>query len=360
MRLRCLLLMWLVSCGSGHNTRMCVADDQCIQAGINGFCVASSVDHTHRWCAFPDVGCASHLKYGILAGDGLEEMCVTPIDGGTIDATLDDGAAIDGPLIADGGIVDAAPGHPPVTSGQFADLVLGQPDFTTGTVNTGGESDISMKVPAGVSIQGTSLLVGDGGNARVLAWAGLPTVSRQGATFLIGQPSFTMHTSSTSQTLLSQGNTYVVADAMRVFVSDRQNSRILIFTPTPTTTGAAATFVVGAANFTTSTGGTTASLLNHPAGVWSDGTRLIVADQSNSRVLIYDPIPTSNGASASIVLGQADFTTATVTSPPTASRWLFHAMSTSTARDCSSSTAATTASWCGTASRQRMTLPPTM
>jgi len=47
--------------------------------------------------------------------------------------------------------------------------------------------------------------------------------------------------------------------------------------------------------------------LNYPRFALSDGTRLFVADGGNDRVLIWNTIPTTNGAKASTVLGQPDF-----------------------------------------------------
>ena len=54
--------------------------------------------------------------------------------------------------------------------------------------------------------------------------------------------------------------------------------------------------------------GPTAQTLNSPAGIWSDGTGLVVLDTSNNRALIWNEFPTSNFTAADIVLGQNDFT----------------------------------------------------
>ena len=48
--------------------------------------------------------------------------------------------------------------------------------------------------------------------------------------------------------------------------------------------------------------------LHLPAGVWSDGKRLVVVDRNNSRVLIWREVPTSDFQPANVVLGQSDFT----------------------------------------------------
>jgi hypothetical protein len=45
-----------------------------------------------------------------------------------------------------------------------------------------------------------------------------------------------------------------------------------------------------------------------PRGVWLDDDRLIVVDSGNHRVLLFDGVPEEDGAEASVVLGQRDFT----------------------------------------------------
>ncbi len=57
--------------------------------------------------------------------------------------------------------------------------------------------------------------------------------------------------------------------------------------------------------------GPTGRTLSFPAGVWSDDTRVVVADSSNSRVLIWNSFPDSFQP-ASLVLGQDDFFSSTV------------------------------------------------
>ncbi len=50
-----------------------------------------------------------------------------------------------------------------------------------------------------------------------------------------------------------------------------------------------------------------ASSLQYPSGIWSDGYRLIVADAWNHRVLIWHEMPNKNGQPADVVVGQPDF-----------------------------------------------------
>jgi hypothetical protein len=50
-----------------------------------------------------------------------------------------------------------------------------------------------------------------------------------------------------------------------------------------------------------------ATSLQYPSGIWSDGERLIVADAWNHRVLIWQTWPQHDGQAADVVLGQPDF-----------------------------------------------------
>jgi len=54
-------------------------------------------------------------------------------------------------------------------------------------------------------------------------------------------------------------------------------------------------------------GGTSASTLFYPSGIWSDGNLLLVADAWNHRVLIWHQLPTEDGQPADVVVGQPDF-----------------------------------------------------
>ncbi|UCD55140.1 MAG: hypothetical protein JSV93_06435, partial [Candidatus Omnitrophota bacterium] len=76
-------------------------------------------------------------------------------------------------------------------------------------------------------------------------------------------------------------------------------------------TNMSADVVIGQADFTSNTvnpGGVKANTLYNLTSIFSDGKRLFIADLINHRVLIYNSIPTSNNASADVVIGQADFT----------------------------------------------------
>ena len=50
-----------------------------------------------------------------------------------------------------------------------------------------------------------------------------------------------------------------------------------------------------------------ASTLQYPSGIWTDGEKLIVADAWNHRVLIWHTMPIQHGQPADVVIGQKDF-----------------------------------------------------
>jgi len=61
-------------------------------------------------------------------------------------------------------------------------------------------------------------------------------------------------------------------------------------------------------------------LFNHNAGIASDGTRLLLADRNNNRVLVWESLPESNAA-ATLLLGQQDFTSNNPGAGPDQMNW---------------------------------------
>jgi uncharacterized protein (TIGR03437 family) len=243
----------------------------------------------------------------------------------------------------------------PTVNDQEPDFVVGQDNFTTNTSgNYGlygyahGHSDAkSLRAPAGVFLDANNgLWVADTGNDRVLYY-GVITGNGQAAQFVLGQSNFNLDVQSAyslttnASTLFSPAS--VSSDGQRLFVADNYQNRVLIWNSIPTTTGQPADVVVGQPDFesnypntnwttidsrfvtvhhsglcesnatdTTTEPGTTLYLypdrcsatLSSPMAAISDGTRLFIADTGNDRVLIYNQIPTTNGAKADVILGQ--------------------------------------------------------
>ncbi len=72
-----------------------------------------------------------------------------------------------------------------------ADIVLGQTDFTTNGPNSGGVSATSFYWPQAIASDGTRLAIADSYNQRVLVWSTFPVASQTPADIVIGQPDFT-------------------------------------------------------------------------------------------------------------------------------------------------------------------------
>lgn len=95
----------------------------------------------------------------------------------------------------------------------------------------------------------------------------------------------------------------VVTPDGRLFISDRNNHRVLGFNKVPTASNTAANFAIGG------TAGRANNRFNSPRGlaITNDG-RLLVADQANERVVIFSGYPASGSSTASGVIGQTNLT----------------------------------------------------
>ena len=158
----------------------------------------------------------------------------------------------------------------------------------------------------------------------------------QAARLVIGQTTFTSADPNSSNTVIG-GASGIAYAADTLFIADDNrigafpnNNRVLILPslsttlPTPTQQlnynsvcpicVGTASVVLGQPDFSTTTTNltTTQSNLRQPTSVASDGVHMAVADTNHNRVLIWNHIPTTNNAPADVVVGQANFTTSTV------------------------------------------------
>jgi hypothetical protein len=193
------------------------------------------------------------------------------------------------------------------------DAILGQDGLNS---NSSGCLANRLNSPAGVHYDGTRFWVADRGNNRVLGWNGWPTYHGQPADIVLGQSNMTSCLANRGTTLtaasLSVPND-VWADSSRVAVADRDNNRVLLWANDGNlVTGAAASWVLGQADFITGTsnsGGRTAQSLASPNCVLGDGPRLVICDTSNHRVLVWDSPIDANRKPADAVIGSSNMTT---------------------------------------------------
>ncbi|OGH92942.1 MAG: hypothetical protein A2534_03215 [Candidatus Magasanikbacteria bacterium RIFOXYD2_FULL_39_9] len=222
-----------------------------------------------------------------------------------------------------------------------ADRVFGQASLTSGEINTacGGGSSGSVNAcglsrPSALWFDASAnrLWISDVNNYRVVG-IDLPTShasisSGPAWTYVLGQPNFVSATinnpcgggvGGNNTSTNSCGFDYpigVSGAAGRLFVADNDNQRVLVFDTGSITNGESAVGVLGKADFVTRGTQTTQAGLGLVCDVDFDTakSRLYVADCQNNRVMVWEsfnPASFSNGAPASKVLGQPDFTTAT-------------------------------------------------
>ena len=185
-----------------------------------------------------------------------------------------------------------------------ASVVVGQANFTG---SSSGVSASTFNGARGISVCNNKLIVADINNNRILIWNSIPTSNNTPADVVVGQPNFTSSTANNggiSAATLNQPQGVACAGG-KLLIADKSNNRILIYNSIPTTSGVSADTVVGQSSMTanTATDGNALNGLENPHGVTSDGTKLFIADSGNQRALIYNSIPISNGASANVTIG---------------------------------------------------------
>ena len=195
----------------------------------------------------------------------------------------------------------------PTSNNPTPDFVIGQPDFSSSNPGTGANE---MEGPQSPVVAGNKLFITKYDNNRVTIYSPAPTSGPASATLVLGQNDFGTKNPDCSASGMSSPEVLTVAGD-KLIVSDSENNRVLIWNSIPTENGQAADVVLGQADFDNcdeNRGSTVAAdTLYQPTGLWSDGTRLVVQDSDNSRTLIWNTFPTSNGQPADLVLGQDDF-----------------------------------------------------
>ena len=177
-----------------------------------------------------------------------------------------------------------------------ADVVLGQPDFTTDDSNDAGTTASTLGSATDVAVDANgNAYVPDGRNNRVLIYLD-PKNTDEIADIVLGQPDFVSNVcnsdgASPSASTLCQPEGLGLDAAGNLYVADGLNNRVLVFIDPLNDT--VADEVIGQPDFTSITfnnggGSPTASTLFAPADVVVDNNgNVIVADTNNNRVLEY-------------------------------------------------------------------------
>ncbi len=182
------------------------------------------------------------------------------------------------------------------TSGFFATAQDGDIALSTFGFNDAG-GPLEFNHPSGLTSDGTRLVMTDVFNNRVLIWNTAPTHGDQAPDLVLGQPDFTANTPGTGR---HQMNWPVSAstDGTRLVVTDTNNDRILIWNEFPTSNAEPADIVLS--------GGTNAEPardnIQWPWGIWTDGNRLAVSSTASGSVLIWNTFPAVDGQPADLLL----------------------------------------------------------
>jgi uncharacterized protein (TIGR03437 family) len=236
--------------------------------------------------------------------------------------------------------------HIPTTNDAPADVVAGQADFKGTGIPGSTPNAKSMRGPQGVWIDRITgrLYVADTQNHRVLIYNSIPTTNGVAADLVLGQPNFTTFVESDiSQANADAKPTNmlnpvsVTTDPFgRVYVADLGHNRVLIWNSTPRASAAPADVAVGQPDLTSSiannaystdSAGNLSKVMCDSNGTDSDGkatypefcnstisfprfaltdgaNRLFVADGGNDRVLVFSSIPTQSGTAADYIIGE--------------------------------------------------------
>jgi hypothetical protein len=210
----------------------------------------------------------------------------------------------------------------PSSTNEGASVVLGQADFTHGSVNQSGAEPAanSLNGPAGLAKDSSgNLYVADTGNCRVLEFK-TPFTNGMNASLVIGQLGFTTASCQSTASGLGEPSGETLDNQGNLWVVDEGGSRVLEYVR-PFSNGMAATVAIGQTSTSSSAGCnqgtnslaiTTASMLCNPAAAAFDSKGNLWVVDGNGRVLEFAP-PFSTGMAASLEIGQPAATAFTST-----------------------------------------------
>lgn len=204
----------------------------------------------------------------------------------------------------------------PTHDAQPADVVLGQPNFTSEGPAAGGRgAENGLHLPTGVAVYEGRLYVADAWHHRVLVWETLPQTNDTPPDYALGQPDLRTVAPNRggeprADTLYwPYGMGYV---AGRFYITDTGNRRVLGWRRFPTPEQPA-DLVLGQGTPTAALenrgGDVSADSFRWAHAVAGDGQTLYIADAGNHRILGWSPAP-ERDRPADLVLGQPGFETA--------------------------------------------------
>ena len=204
----------------------------------------------------------------------------------------------------------------PKENGQPADVVLGQPDFSSNQPNIVGisndPSSKSLNWPYGVFSDGKKLWIADTGNRRVLLYHSIPQTSYKEADDVIGKATF--HERDYEHMDPIWPYSVKISESGAMAITDTQYYRILMWHNWKDSLHKKADVLIGQENFDGNGQNQyrlqpAAFTLNWCYDSFFYKDALYVADTGNSRILKFSPLPTKSSPSAHSLIGHDDFGT---------------------------------------------------
>ncbi len=201
----------------------------------------------------------------------------------------------------------------PTEEFQPPDIVLGQ-DIATGTErNQGsGASASTLQYPSGLWSDGKILAVADAWNHRILIWHNFPTQSGQPADVVLGQTDFSSNEPNQKGvgSAPSEHTLYwpygLTSDGEHLWVADTGNRRVLYYDQIPIKNNTSADKLIGKDNFQERDYDHTQPIWPYSVKLSSQG-QLAITDTQYYRVLLWDRWQEAFDQSASVIIGQPNW-----------------------------------------------------
>ncbi len=180
----------------------------------------------------------------------------------------------------------------PFTNGASADFVLGQ--SAVDEAITGDDGTLLLGGPANMQVYNDKFFMLGHDSSRVMAFDSIP--SQTGPitpSYVIGQSAVASSKDLCSASVISKPGSFIIADD-KLIITDSENNRVLIWNEVPQVSGVAADIVLGFDNMDCKANAEVTYTLEEPSGLWSDGAKLIISDTGNNRLLVWNTFPTSN------------------------------------------------------------------
>ncbi|MDZ4661451.1 MAG: hypothetical protein SGJ18_07495 [Pseudomonadota bacterium] len=212
-----------------------------------------------------------------------------------------------------------------INSGTAGQIVLFQNANNSKLINRDGgatqQSGINNGYGMGAFIDPkdqnkTKFFIVDRNNHRILIFNQVPTSIGSVPDVVVGQTAFTGGLINAGQAAVNSrgfaGPTYVsVCGDGKMLVADQANNRVLIYNQIPRVSGAVADIVVGQPGLTSNLAGAGATGLVTPYAAYCFDRKLFIIDRGNQRIVVHNIFPTINNSAANFVIGQPDFITVT-------------------------------------------------